>query len=219
MSLDYGSGSACCYLGRICRAMTFRPLSSFRNTQPRTVHIDTSYKGKVENSHFSAFPYVIPHHHPWIPLLCHLPSAQFSLLWRSAHLVLEGPDPHLVTTLRFLRWLSAPGFSRSGSPFLGVCLCFMVFLFLALLMVVAECLGRSFRKKHQWIKKWDYLLNLPSSPSNNYKKVPPWLSVLLFFCLSLSFLPVFLSLMGTYLQSAHLFSFLLNISPGFSSKS
>lgn len=147
MSLDYGSGSTCYYLGRICRAMTFRPLSSARNTQPRTAHIDISLKGEVENSRFSAVPYVIPHHHSWVLLLYHLPSSQFSLLWCSAHLVLEGPDPHLVTMLRFFRWLSAPGFSLSGSPFLGVCLCFMVFLFLALLMVVAECLGRSFRKK------------------------------------------------------------------------
>lgn len=67
----------------------------------------------------------IPHRPP-APLCWHPFSrpAPPSLRW--CWLALQGPGPHLVTTLRFFRWLSAPGLSLSGSPFLGVCLCFMV---------------------------------------------------------------------------------------------
>lgn len=40
------------------RPTTLRSLPSSRNTQPRTVHIDADYKGKVGNLHSSAFPYL-----------------------------------------------------------------------------------------------------------------------------------------------------------------
>lgn len=117
--------------------------------------------------------------HMWVPLpLCRSPPppprsravspSLFPALpsLRSAHLALKGPGPHLVTMLRFFRWLSAPGLSLSGSPFLGVCFCFMAFLFLALLMVVAQCLGRSCRNKRKGVDKCHSFLELTRSPPN-----------------------------------------------------
>lgn len=60
MHLDYALGLALPAIiwEEFVRPMTLRSLSSSRNTQPRTVHIDADYKGKVENLHLSAFPYL-----------------------------------------------------------------------------------------------------------------------------------------------------------------
>lgn len=195
------------------RSMTFRPLSYSRNTQPRAVHIDADFKGKAENSHLCILLYLsspppLPH-----SFAEHLPSSLFSLLWCRAQMALQGPGPHLVTMLRFFRWLSAPGLSLSGSPFRGVCLCFMVFLFFALLMVVAQCLGRSFRNKHKRMEKWDTFLRLPTSPSNNMKN-PLHLCLSFYLSASLSFLAASLFLMGACLEYAYLLLF-IKLSPTF----
>lgn len=50
----------------------------------------------------------------------------------------------LVTSSRFFLMLSTPGFSLSGSPFLPVA--FLLFLFTAWLMVLAQCLGSSWKR-------------------------------------------------------------------------
>jgi len=52
---------------------------------------------------------------------------------------------HLVVRVRSFLWLSAPGLSRSGSPFLAGS--FRVFLLRALLTVEAQCLGSSCRPR------------------------------------------------------------------------
>lgn len=179
-------------------------LSSSQKTHPRTVHINADFKRKGENSHWLASPYLpFPTATP-APLCWHPFSRPCLPSLRWCWLALQGPGPHLVTTLRFFRWLSAPGLSLSGSPFLGVCLCFMVFLFLALLMVVAQCFGRSFRNKHTWMEKWDPFLKLlgvhPTVTSGSFH------CCLLFArsaFLSLSF-HASLSLVGAYLAYAHL---------------
>ena len=49
----------------------------------------------------------------------------------------------MVVRVRSFLWLSVPGLSRSGSPFLAGC--FRVFLLRALLTVEAQCLGSSYR--------------------------------------------------------------------------
>lgn len=54
MSLDYGSGTTCWYLGRICPAHDTQTLSSSRT--PRPVRTEAALKGKGENAHVSAFP-------------------------------------------------------------------------------------------------------------------------------------------------------------------
>lgn len=51
----------------------------------------------------------------------------------------------MVVRVRSFLWLSAPGLSRSGSPFLAGC--FRVFLLRALLTVEAQCLGSSCRTR------------------------------------------------------------------------
>lgn len=137
------SGTVYWHLGRKCQTMLFGSLHSW-GTLSLEWYTLMFFKSKVGNSSrcfFCICQFTPPPLLPQPPSLSFFP---FSLSFNTAPFGPREPDSHFVTRLRFFRWLSAPGLSLSGSPFLGACLCFMDFLFLALLMVVAQCLGRSF---------------------------------------------------------------------------